>query len=63
MKRIEIHGGDSTQRFRPHVMDAIVDGANIYLEVKYRRIRERVLLSHVLQQIREVTPIRCSGRT
>ena len=52
MQRIQIRNVKSKQIPRIHLMDALVDKGEIYLELKIQRIRERISLMDIMQQIR-----------
>ncbi len=53
VERIEIRNTECSQRPCPHVLDVLVDGDSIYLEIKCRKCMQRISLKEVLRQVRE----------
>jgi hypothetical protein len=51
MKRIVIRNPNSPNRLKPRVFDAIIDGEDVFLEVKGTKANEVVPLDAVLEQI------------
>lgn len=56
MQRIVIRNTKSKKSVKPRVFDALVDGDEVYLEVKNKKDSEIISLSDVLTQIAEATP-------
>lgn len=53
MQRIVIRNTKSQKPVKPRVFDALVDGKDIYFEVKNSKNNEIIALSDVLKQIEE----------
>lgn len=60
MQRIVIRSAKSKKSVKPRVFDALVDGDDVYLEVKNKKGSEIIALSDVLTQIAEAMPKQAS---
>jgi hypothetical protein len=51
--RKPIRNNDSPKEIKPRVFDALIDGDEVYLEIKIAKQREVIRLADVLYQIAE----------